>query len=444
MAGMDIKVQNQDFVLRYKKHDFKSLLLYGVLGAVVVILIASQIFRRASDSTTDSVVGIVTDQSSGAVLSDVKVTINELGKTVVTDRDGIFLFEMLPHGSYTISTYTPFYKQTGIAFHHEENRQTILAIKMEETIPDAGNEPSNKEQSAAPTQEELKYGDLRIESNVEHASIILDRKAYGQGSRTIPLVMEGRHRLAVKADGYEPFEQTVTVNGDETTTIQVALTKIQEAAPPEPNAAERVEAGRAAYAAKNFHEAVEFFSLALMKEKDAETYFMRGQAFYGGGRTADARKDYMQAGKLYAEKGQVGKAISAYSAVLDMMPQDQPALRARGYSHIQRGEYEKGLADFEAVCNIDGESYANLLGLGDAYSAMGKYKDAIKYYKKAEERTDDKGDVFALLALASLARGKEGDAKKYYARFLETASEETEKRFASDPEWQRLRQLASN
>ena len=51
--------------------------------------------------------GKVVSRNGRAALSDVEVTIESLGLTARTNRDGEFLFENLPAGDYTVQFSTP-------------------------------------------------------------------------------------------------------------------------------------------------------------------------------------------------------------------------------------------------------------------------------------------------------------------------------------------------
>ena len=54
--------------------------------------------------------GKVVSRNGRAALSDVKVTVESLGLTTTTDRDGQFLFENLPAGKYMVQFATPEYE----------------------------------------------------------------------------------------------------------------------------------------------------------------------------------------------------------------------------------------------------------------------------------------------------------------------------------------------
>lgn len=441
-SGDEIVVNGRPFTLKPGGRDLTTTLLYGTFVVVLLLLVISQTVKRSGGTADTAVIGVVTDENSGRVLADVEVTINELGRTVTTNDAGMFVFDLLPEGNYSITARTPFYKTAGVMFNHDATTRSIVSLGMQETtLASTGSNETKKTESTKKKTPE--YGDLKVITNVKTSEIFLDNRSYGKGSRTIKSVYPGNHKLVIKAEGHETYEKTVRVRENSMTTIDAQLAKIEEDKPVQPTPEQYVAAGQSAFESGDYRKAVESYTLALLKQKNPDWYYMRGQAYLKGNRPADAKKDFIQAGKIYMSEGKATSAISAYTGALDLDSENMTVLRLRGYAYIKNGKYDPAMEDFEKACDIDDDIYENLVGRGDAYSAMGEYKDAIKYYKKAEKKTDDKANVYAMIALANLARGDEGDARKYYEKFIEAATPEIERKYAVDPEWQRLKQIAS-
>lgn len=437
-AGFDSSI-----VGRLKRLDYKTKILYGAIAVIVLVLIGSQFVHRGDTVLSPPLMGVVVHEGTGRVLQDVKVTVHELGISVMSDHNGMFHFDEVPEGSYTITGETPFFKTASLTFRHGRENQTLLSVAMSEnTSADAAAPPKEISAETEPAVTK-KYGDLKITMDVAEAQLFLDNLGYGTGSRTINRVLEGRHKLVIEAEGYETFEETVSIEENRVTRVEASLVRIKPDKPPEMTAADFVRAGDSAAAAGDLTTAINSYGRALDKEREPETYYRRAQTYHKTGKLSEAAKDFMRAGNSFTSIGQITSAIGSYNAVLDLFPNDMRALRARGYAYTKRGEYELAIADFVTACDLDKNDYQNQLGLGNAYSIMGRYKDAIKAYKKAEKLTEDRSEVYALIALASLSRGKEKDARKYYEKFLEEANPQTETRFSSDPEWQRLKQMAS-
>ena len=442
--GEEITYKGKTFVLKQKARDFKSILLFGVLGLVIALLLASNFMKRTEVNPYAPLVGVVVDATTQRILPDVKVTLDGLGKSVMSNANGMFLFDMVPNGNYTIKGETPFFKTASLSFSHSGDSHSLFCLRMEEDVPTQKAEQKKETKPKTTPAKIRKYGNIKFTTNVREAEIILDNKSYGSGNRTIKKVLEGKHKLVVRSDGYETYTGTIRVKRNRTASVDVELVKIEVEKPREPTAAEYAAKGDSVILVGDYQSAIRNYTLALEKVKDGRTYYKRGQAYLKAGRPDNAKKDFMRAGNYLASSGQVNSAVEAYTVLLDLAPADMKALRARGNAYIQNGDYQLGLADFKTACDLDSKNYLNQLGYGNAYSAMGKHKDAIKAYKKAEKLTDDKAEVYALIALTSLARGKEKDARKYYKKFLKSATPDIEQKYASDPEWQRLKQVASS
>lgn len=444
-AGEEVSLRNKTFILKQSKRDLKTIGLYAALGFVVFLLALVQIGRSRSGNYLAPLTGVVVDSNTLQVLSDVKVTISELGKSVSTDKNGMFSFEMVPSGYYTVTAETPFFSPSSVTVSHGSSQSVVgLAVagagqNLYEETSVASNPVPQKQEEQDPTP----VGAIKVTTNVEQAEVYIDKKKKGVGSRKFSNLSEGLHTVIVKFDGYHPFEQSVSVTAGKTAAVSAELIKVAAEPPAEPTASEYADAGAKAAASGDWTSSVEQYTLALAKEKRPEFCIKRGEAQLNTGRKEDARKDFMTGANLYRSAGQATAAIQAYSQALALFPNDMAILRARGYACIDGGDYEGGLRDFQAASSLDENSYANQIGLGDAYSVLGNHKEAIKAYEKAEKLTDKKADVYALLALANLSRGKDKDARKYYKKFQEAASPDQEQRYLSDPDWQRLKALAS-
>jgi Raf kinase inhibitor-like YbhB/YbcL family protein len=68
-------------------------------------------------------------------------------------------------------------------------------------------------------------GSLLVTSKPDNASVLLDTKEMGFTPLTITGVLPGKHTIAVKKDGYKPFQKSVTVKANKTTTVSAVLQK---------------------------------------------------------------------------------------------------------------------------------------------------------------------------------------------------------------------------
>lgn len=88
-------------------------------------------------------------------------------------------------------------------------------------------------------------------------------------------------------------------------------------------------------------------------------------------------------------------AIKAFSAALELSPNEHYALRGRGWSYIQTGKYAEAAADLlRALEHISGNEqqawHEAVRGLGWAHYHSGNFDEAIKSFTELAQRTDEK------------------------------------------------------
>ena len=79
--------------------------------------------------------GTVTDQVLQQPLAGATVTINPIGKSVVTDEAGIFRFSSIPVGSYRISiSYTGYKERVLENIAVNSGKETVINVSLEAII----------------------------------------------------------------------------------------------------------------------------------------------------------------------------------------------------------------------------------------------------------------------------------------------------------------------
>jgi len=70
------------------------------------------------------------------------------------------------------------------------------------------------------THQFVKTGVLSVSSIPKHAKLFLDQKPQGDTPVFLNNVFPGTHRLSLQKEGYLPWEKTLLVKGNETTTAE--------------------------------------------------------------------------------------------------------------------------------------------------------------------------------------------------------------------------------
>ena len=113
----------------------------------------------------------------------------------------------------------------------------------------------------------------------------------------------------------------------------------------------------------------------------------------------DPRWPYLL-GYLFQVRGRLEEASSVFERVLELTPNDAPALIRLGRVKIELGDDEGARPLFERVLSEDPESAAALDGLGKVAAARGDAAEAVEYFERALELQIRASSVHHALGLA--------------------------------------------
>ncbi len=443
-AGDEIIVRGRKFRAKKKSFDRRRPLLIAVLGIVVVLglaFIASRFFVQAQPGM---VVGQVINSQSGEVIPEAQVIIDELGETVFSNANGMFVIDNLSDGDWSVSASKPQYKSAAIGFSHGGGKPSVLTLSLEPSIPVKEEKEDKNDEKKIKEVRIPNYGKLTVITNTPKSKIIVDNKMLGTGNKTYSKITVGKHKLVVMAEGYKEYSGQVEIKRNENNKFTIDLQELKAEYKPSEISFEDYLVKADAMASKgDWTEAIGNYTLALAKREDGDTYHKRSTAFLQTGQKSQAISDLVRASKAYTNQGRVNRAIECLNEILDLEPKNTTAYRERGFANLRLGNFEKAIDDLKEAVDIDDDDFDNHMALGEAYYIMGKHKDALKYLKKARKIDDNNARVYALSALASLARDDEGDAEKYFKGFEIRASIHDREEFERDPDWQRLSDMMS-
>jgi tetratricopeptide (TPR) repeat protein len=177
------------------------------------------------------------------------------------------------------------------------------------------------------------------------------------------------------------------------------LEELHEAIMREPeNALLYRERAIANMALKQYLDALNDFSRAIVLEPNAENYEYRGIFFCEGGFYRDGIVDFNRAieieptrvttylirGRAYGRMQEYRRAIEDLTKAIELDPQYSSSYLDRGIIYIRIGQIETGLEDFNTMLKMETENPS--LGMeipgifywrGIAYNRLGKYHEAI-------------------------------------------------------------------
>ena len=443
--GARLGYNGRNYTLLPKPFDRKPYIFAAAAMLVIIVLGTLVLPGMFSSGGPAKVVGVLVNSDTKTVVPNAQVIINELSRKVYSDENGMFIFDQVPEGDWSISASKMQFRTAALSFSHKTT-PSLLTMRMDPSITTA--EIEEAEQKAEEEKRKNKtpqrtYGNLKVVSNVPDARVIIDNKVMGNADKTYSRLYTGKHKLVVTKEGFKEYSGTFSVRKNKTTKVDVNLQEIDLAYDPsEISYSEYLSMADDLAEKGEWQEASGNYTLALAKNEDGTTYYKRAKAFMKLNRKSQARADLFKAASFFVVENDLSQAMACYNDVLDMEPENARALRNRGFVYLRRNDHKAALKDLERAKDIDDDSFESMIALGEAFYIMGNYKESLKYLKKARKKDENSARAFALSALASMARGKEKDARKYLFGFEQRAGVSELNEFNSYPEWKQLKKLA--
>jgi len=121
-------------------------------------------------------------------------------------------------------------------------------------------------------------------------------------------------------------------------------------------------------------------------------------------------------GLKHLESNRLEAAITAFSRVLSLSPDNAGAYRNRGKAYIKNEQYDLAIRDLEMAEQLQGSSKELYINLGVAWHQKGNYLKAVDHYNRAiEQFPDDHSDnhiVFFNRGLSHMKQEAYGSARE--------------------------------
>jgi len=96
----------------------------------------------------------------------------------------------------------------------------------------------------------------------------------------------------------------------------------------------------------------------------------------------DTYEGWMQLALKLQDKGQAKKALEAYTAALQLQPNDVKAFTGQGYSYFDLGQLANALKCFRQALKNNPRHGAAIIGLAEVYKDRGDADNAIEFYQR--------------------------------------------------------------
>lgn len=452
----EIVVNDRPYLLRKKRFSPKVVILaLSPIAAVILFFVGSAI--TPSISGKGRIVGVVTDQNGQPLSQPASVRIPDLGQTITTNGQGLFVSSPIKSGSHKVEfivdgvvvgtdyatvvsgeittvklvpkseapvttaqaspAYDPADREVR-AVVVDAQRQRQIAQRPTSTTPSNSDDRSDRP-AADPNAR------LLLDANVDGATLTLNERVIGAGNLTYARLQPGRYDYEVSKDGYKPVRGTVDLSPGKTTSLSVQLAQ-QKATPKQQIAPEEqhYQAAMAAVKSSDHATAEQEFGLAIQaKPSHTDAYMGLAELKKKLGRQVEASQDYLRAAEIYQIGGDMGNALRAYNSAVQTDKKSTGALLGRGNLFLARGEEVAAIADFEQVTSLDRHNAQGYFGMGLARYHQGNPGKAIKHFKDAKSIDSKNADTHGYLMLCYFATDDLKNAKKSYEDFMDVAND---------------------
>jgi Tfp pilus assembly protein PilF len=452
----EIIINDRPYLLRKKRFSPKTVIVaLSPIAAVLLFFVGSAI--TPSISGKGRIVGVVTNQYGQPLSQPASVRIPELGQTITTNGQGLFVSNPIKSGSHkvefivdgvvvgtdyatVVSGEITTVKLAPKSATPVSTDQALSAdVQSEPDIQRAGDDaqsgrqivqrPVSKKQSDTDNGSDLRTTDpnarLLLDADVEGATLSLNDRVVGAGNLTYARLKPGRYDYEVSKDGYKPVKGTVDLSAGKTTSLSVQFSQQKSAPrPTTPPEEQHYQAAMAAVNSSDHAAAEQEFALAIQaKPSYTAAYMGLADLKSKTGRPVEASQDYLRAAEIYRVAGDLGNALRAYNSAVQTDKTSTGALLGRGNLYLARGEEVAALADFEQVTVLDRRNAQGYFGLGLARYHQGNPGKAIKHFKDARSVDSKNADVHGYLMLCYFATDDLKNAKKSYEDFMDVAND---------------------
>jgi tetratricopeptide (TPR) repeat protein len=438
-SGDVVTINEKPFEIKVKPG--KGWLFYAGIGvAAAVVFFTTLMLLNSSGKELGQLAGTVSN-INGIPLSGQRVNISELGKTVTTNQAGMFVFDQIPAGIYTISYQSP----SGMVSDRTtvlKEQTSMVALKESQPRSETSNDinqieskPASVAAASNDSQTGNGKGTLKLSLTPGNASVYVNDKPIGVGSNSYKLA-EGNYTVTVKKAGFADKSQNVKIESDKTVSLKIALDVSGQAGSSMKSDAELAAENEAS---GNYAEAERSYSRILERNpRDLTALLGKARCAKAEGLQENAISYFMQAAKLAADKGDANSQIAALTGILAIKPNTLTAYTARGEIYYSQGQYSKAIEDYSKIVEMDTRNLGAYYKLGESFYKTQEYSDALKTFLAAKELNFADPKAEAYLAKTYLAMGDKKNCKKSYERFKDLASYASRLEFKKDAEWQKV------
>jgi len=134
---------------------------------------------------------------------------------------------------------------------------------------------------------------------------------------------------------------------------------------------------------------------------------------------------YQTIGALARSQQQYDEAIAAFSARVDLVPNDAAAHRELGEMYFRQSRHEEALAEFTASLLLDGSTADTHVTIGQVHLREGRFQEAVAAARRAVGLDGSNKEARYLLATALIRLGQDEEGKRELETYQRLQTEST-------------------
>jgi hypothetical protein len=450
-SGENLVVQGKTYQLKRKstKYPISPQLAGYIGGGFAAGCLLTWMLLSGSAAPSGNIFGLVREAGTGRLLSGVTVAIEDAGKTSQSDPTGMFSFEELREGIYTLVATDPIYgkqRRTVTVSHGTASimldleREAVAVVEPPKREPvkpkpqPVVNETQNSEATAN------SKGELAVTASVANAKIYIDGKMLGVGNAVYTGIRAGERVVRVEHEGFAPWTKSVNIKGGQTNRIEPELLAAEPLQPELLSPEQYAAAGRKQLEARQYAAAAEQFTLAIKGAQRGQFFAWRADAYVGMKKLQAAEGDFLAALALFKQTGEANKLDAMLERAVLVVPASAPLRMAYGdYLYAER-KLGDAIRSYQKALELGADDTKAQIAIGLAQYAGGSFEEANTSWTLADEASGGiDPHVAGYLALSNARLQYRASCRNAVRRLLDYP--DVLRQFRSHPDWDKVRHL---
>lgn len=450
-SGDNLVVQGKTYQLKRKaaRYPISPQLAAYVGGGFAAGCLLMWMMMSGNAAPSGNIFGLVREAGTGRLLPGVTVAIEDAGTTAQSDPTGMFSFEQMREGIYTLIATDPIYgKQRRTVTVSHGTASVMLDLEREVVAVVEPPKPQPAKPKPAPVTNEDQSqsgnagskGELAVTASVANSTIYLDDKMLGVGNAVYTGIRAGERTIRVEHQGFTPWVKTVNIKGGQTNRVEPLLAAAEAPSPEQLSPEQYAAAGRKLLEQRQFAAAAEQLTLAIKGSQRGQFYAWRADAYIGLKKLQAAEGDFLAAMALFKQSREDNKLDAMLERAVLVVPASASLRMAYGDYLYGDRKLLDAVRSYRRALELGADQTKAQIAIGLAQYAGGSFDEANTSWTMADEASGGTDPhVAGYLALSNARLQYRASCRNAVRRLLDYP--DVLQQFRSHPDWDKVRHL---